>query len=147
MLIEFGEPIVITDTWVKDYQRDEQETVRRLTEQLARSLTGVTLNAPDWRTLRFIQTARRLYKPATAELSPGQYVELSRRFIDGYLLADNDPELMKLRDAIENYQSRLDLLGLKDYQLRQPLNTGRALRKLLSRSLKLLVLLPLATCV
>ncbi|MDX2427571.1 MAG: lysophospholipid acyltransferase family protein [Xanthomonadales bacterium] len=144
VLIEFGEPIVITDAWVKDYQRDEQETVRRLTDQLARSLTGVTLNAPDWRTLRFIQTARRLYKPATAELSPGQYIELSRRFIDGYLLADNDPELMKLRNAIENYQSRLDLLGLKDYQLRQPLNTGRALRKLLSRSLKLLVLLPLA---
>jgi len=62
-------------------------------------LLNATLNAPDWRTLRFIQTARRLYKPATAELSPGEYVELSRRFVDGYLLAENDAGLMKFRDA------------------------------------------------
>lgn len=144
VLIEFGEPIVISDEWVREYERDEQETVRKLTELLAGSLANVTLNAPDWRTLRFIQTARRLYKPATAELSPGQYVELSRRFVDGYLLAENDPELMKFRDAIEDYQSRLDLLGLKDYQLRQTVDTRRALRKLLWRSLRMLILLPFA---
>jgi glycerol-3-phosphate O-acyltransferase/dihydroxyacetone phosphate acyltransferase len=144
VLIEFGEPIVITDEWVKDYRGDEQVTVRRLTERLAKSLTCLTLNAPDWRILRFIQTTRRLYKPASVELSPGQYIELSRRFVDGYLVAENDAELMKFRDAVENYQSRLDLLGLKDYQLRRQINTSQALGKLLWRSLRMLLLLPLA---
>ncbi len=144
VLIEFGEPIVITEQWVNDYRQDEQETVRNLTTLLAESMVAVTLNAPDWRTLRFIQTARRLYKPATAELSPSQYIDLSRRFVEGYLLTENDPEMKKFRDAIEDYQSRLDLLGLKDYQLRKRVNTRRALRKLLIRSFRMLFLLPLA---
>jgi len=144
VMIEFGEPIEIDDQWIRDFQEDEQATVRKLTDHLAKALTVVTLNAPDWRILRFIQTTRRLYKPSTAELSPGQYIELSRRFVEGYLLAETDPELQKFRDEVEDYQSRLDLLGLKDYQLRQAINTGQALRKLLFRSLRMLILLPLA---
>jgi 1-acyl-sn-glycerol-3-phosphate acyltransferase len=111
VLIEFGEPIAIGEKWVRDYEKDEQETVRQLTEHLAQALRGVTLNAPDWRTLRFIQTARRLYKPSSAELTPGQYVELSRRFVDRYLAAIDDPEMQAFRDEVENYQSRLEMLG------------------------------------
>ncbi len=144
VLIEFGAPIVIDDQWVKDYQQDEQGTVRKLTEHLAAALTSVTLNAPDWRTLRFIQTARRLYKPASADLRPGEYVELSRRFVDGYLQAKEDPELQAFRDELENYQARLDMLDLKDFQLRQPVTLGRAFRKVMLRSLTMLALLPLA---
>lgn len=144
VLIEFGEPIEIDEQWVRDFQENEQATVRKLTDDLAEALTVVTLNAPDWRTLRFVQTTRRLYKPAAVELSPGQYVELSRRFVAGYLLAESDPELQKFRDDVEDYQSRLDLLGLKDYQLRQVINSGDVLRTLLLRSLRMLVLLPLA---
>ena len=144
VLIEFGEPIVVGDQWVQDYLRDEQGAVRRLTKHLAEALTNVTVNAPDWRTLRFIQTARRLYKPASAKLRPGEYVELSRRFVDRYLLAIKDPELQAFRDEVENYQARLDMLDLKDYQLRQPVTLGRAFRKVMLRSLTMLALLPLA---
>jgi glycerol-3-phosphate O-acyltransferase/dihydroxyacetone phosphate acyltransferase len=144
VLIEFGRPIVIGKQWVQDYQRDEQETVRALTEHLAKALTDVTLNAPDWRTLRFVQTARRLYKPASAEMAPGEYVELSRRFVDRYLLSIQDPEMQAFRLDVENYQARLDMLGLKDYQLRKPVTLGRAFRKIMLRSLSMLVLLPLA---
>jgi len=144
VLIEFGKPIVIGDQWVRDYQQDEQGTVRKLTDHLAAALTDVTLNAPDWSTMRTIQTARRLYKPASADLGPGDYVELSRRFVQGYLLASTDPQLQVLRGEIEDYQARLDMLGLKDYQLRQPLTMSRAVRKIMLRSLSMLVLLPLA---
>ena len=144
VLIEFGEPIDISDSLVESFQRDEQATVKNLTNVLATALSDVTLNAPDWQILRFIQTTRRLYKPATAELTPGQYVELSRRFVDGYLQAENDPELLEFRKEIENYQSQLDLLGLKDHQLRRPVKTSRTLRKLVQRSFKMLVLFPLA---
>ncbi len=144
VLIEFGKPIVIDNQWVRDYQQDEQATVRRLTKHLADALINVTLNAPDWRTLRFIQTARRLYKPSSAELSPGNYVELSRRFVDRYLQAIDDPELQAFRDDVENYQARLDMLGLKDYQLRQPVTLAHAIRKVILRSLTMLALLPIA---
>lgn len=144
VLIEFGKAIDIDERWVRDYAEKEQETVRELTEHLATMLKGVTLNAPDWRTLRFIQTARRLYKPASADLTPGQYVELSRRFVDRYLVAIDDPDMLAFREEIENYQSRLDMLGLKDYQLRNPVTFGQAFRKIMLRCLTMLLLLPLA---
>lgn len=144
VLIEFGEPLEIGEKWIGDHHNDERETVRQLTEYLAGALRNVTLNAPDWRTLRFVQTARRLYKPSSAELTPGQYVELSRRFVDRYLSAIDDPEMLSFRDEVENYQSRLEMLGLKDYQLRSPITLGYAFRKIMSRGITMLLLLPLA---
>ena len=142
--IEYGEPIDVGDQWVEEYNTDKEAAVRKLTEQMTTALGNVTLNAPDWRTLRFIQTARRLYKPRTADLSPRQYVRLSRRFVDSYLQEIENPEMQALRDDVENYQSRLDMLGLKDYQLRSNMTPGQAIRKMLTRSLKMLLLLPLA---
>jgi glycerol-3-phosphate O-acyltransferase/dihydroxyacetone phosphate acyltransferase len=144
VLIEFGEAIVVGDEWAEKYRQDEHKSVRELTEQLVSSLLGVTLNAPDWSTLRFVQTARRLYKPRTAQLSPGEYVELNRRFVDGYLQASDDPEMQAFRRGVEDYQARLDMLGIKDHQLRQPMSVGRAFRKLTLRLLTMLVFLPLA---
>lgn len=144
VLIQFGTPIILDEKWLQEYRHDAQSAVRHLTDTLAESLKRVTLNAPDWRTLRFIQTARRLYKPAAADLNPGDYMELNRRFIDRYLASMNDPELVELRDEVEDYQSELDILGLKDHQLRQPLSTGQAIGKMLLRSIQMFILLPLA---
>ncbi|MGI9206283.1 MAG: lysophospholipid acyltransferase family protein [Woeseiaceae bacterium] len=144
VLIEFGPPIVIDEKWVKRFQSDELTAINSLTDDLASALAGVTLNAPDWRTLRFIQTARRLYKPSSVVLSPAQYVELNRRFLDQYDLSLSNQELSELRHELEDYQAQLDLLGLKDYQLRQPVTLGHAFRKIIGRAMWMLVLLPLA---
>jgi len=144
VLLEFGQGIVVGDDWAAQYNDDNQGAVRDLTSHLAEALRVVTLNAPDWRTLRFAQAARRLYKPAHTELSPGVYVELSRRFVDGYLKAADDPEMRQFRDDVEDYQSRLDMFGLKDYQLRKPVAPGQAFRRLMTRLLTMLVLLPIA---
>jgi glycerol-3-phosphate O-acyltransferase/dihydroxyacetone phosphate acyltransferase len=144
VLIEFGEPIVIDDKWIQDYRLDERQTVRNLTDHLASALANVTLNAPDWRTLRIIQTVRRLYKPAKANLSPSEYIELNRRFVEGYLQDIHEPELQALSLEVEDYQARLDMLSLKDHQLRQPVTIADASRKVVLRSLTMLALLPLA---
>lgn len=144
VLIEFGQPIVIDDQWVAAYQEDEQAAVRKLTDHLAEALAGVTLNAPDWRTLRFTQTARRLYKPSSAILSPGEYVELNRRFVERYLEYADDPEMQAFQSAVEDYQARLDMLGLKDHQLRKPVTLGNAFRKITFRAFTMLALMPLA---
>jgi glycerol-3-phosphate O-acyltransferase/dihydroxyacetone phosphate acyltransferase len=144
VLIEFGEPIVIDDEWIQSYKQDERESVRKLTDHLSAALTNVTLNAPDWRTLRIIQTVRRLYKPATANLTPSEYIELNRRFVEGYLRDIHKPEMQSLSLEVEDYQARLDMLGLKDFQLRQPVTLANASRKVLLRGLTMLALLPLA---
>jgi len=144
VLIEFGEPIEIDEQWTRAYGDDQQAAVRRLTDRIGEALSSVTLNAPDWGTLRFIQAVRRLYKPSSAVLTPGEYVELSRRFVDGYLETMDDPDMQRMRRDVENYQARLDMLGLKDYQLRQPLTLSLAFRRVFFRSLMILLVLPFA---
>ena len=144
VLIEFGEPIVIDDAWIQKYKQNERESVRELTDHLTTALTSVTLNAPDWRTLRIIQTVRRLYKPATAKLTPSKYIELNRRFVEGYLQDIHKPTMQSLSLAVEEYQARLDMLGLKDHQLRQTVTLATASRKILTRGLTMIALLPLA---
>jgi len=142
--IEFGEPILISDEWMTKFADDERGTVRQLTEHLADALMAVTLNAPDWSTLRFVQAARRLYKPATANLSPGEYVELNRQFVESYLSKKDQPEMIEFRSEVDNYQTRLDALGLKDYQLRETVSVSKAFRRLMMRSISLMLLLPIA---
>lgn len=144
VLIEFGEPIVIDEKRLERFGQDEQQTVLDLTAELKVALRGVTLNAPDWRTLRFIQAARRLYKPTAVQLTPSQYVELSRRFVDAYVEDRHDPEIVALTDAVEDYQAQLDLFGLKDYQLRQPVSLGTTFKRMFVRTLTMLLLLPFA---
>ncbi len=144
VLIEFGEPIVIDEAWIEKFIADERGAVLELTNYLANSLKAVTLNAPDWSTLRFIQTARRLYKPATAHLTPSTYVELNRRFVETWEKSGHEPEMVAFRKEIEDYQSRLEALGLKDYQMRQKISVGKAFRRLMGRSLLAMMMLPVA---
>lgn len=144
VLIEFGRPVTISREMIDVYEADEQAAVRKLTDDLAEMLKEVTLNAPDWRTLQFVQTTRRLYKPGKVTLTPAEYVELNRRFVATYLEAAKDPQIESFRDDVENYQSRLDILGLKDHQLRQTVSVGKAFRRLIARSVTMLLLLPIA---
>lgn len=144
VLLEFGDAIIVGDEWAAEYEKDEQQAVRALTEKLAQALSAVTLNAPDWNTLRFTQTIRRLYKPSSVALSPAQYIELNRRFVSRYSEFSDDPEMVAFQAEVEDYQAQLEMLGLKDHQLRRPVSLASLTRKLLFRSFMMLLLLPLA---
>jgi len=80
------------------------------------SIQSLTINADDWSTFRALHTARDLYIPLNVELTSANHVELTRRFAVGYKAAlAKDPEnIIALRKNIENYQMRLDMLGLTD---------------------------------
>ncbi len=143
-LLHFGEPISVDAEWLSAYETSAVATVRAFTDHIADALAKVTLNAPDWETLRFIHAARRLYKPTSVSLTPGTYVELSRRFVEGYLATAARPEIQQLRGDVENYQAHLDLLGLKDHHLREALGAVDSWRGVLWRSLAVVALLPLA---
>ena len=129
---------------VKAYRTDKVETVRQLTAELRERLSRVTLNAPDWATLRFIHAARRLYKPMSANLTPSIYVALSRRFVEHYARFAGEPDIQRLRARIETYQSQLELLGLKDHQLNHPVSARIAMTTIIWRTALVLLLLPLA---
>ncbi len=144
VVVEFGDPILVGRDWSARYRDDEQDAVRELTGELGEALMAVTLNAPDWRTIRLAQITRRLYKPSAAVLTAQQYVELNRRFIKGWEELQGDAELAAFKNAAEDYQARLDMLGLRDYQVRSKVSLAKATRKIVARALWVLLLLPLA---
>ncbi len=144
VLLRFGVPISIDKHRLAAYGKDKSDAVRRLTSDLRGRLSRVTLNAPDWDTLRFIHAARRLYKPMSANLTPSIYVDLSRRFLEHYARFAGEPEIQRLRAEIEAYQTQLDLLGLKDHQLNHPVSAHIAMTRIVWRTALVILLLPLA---
>ncbi|MYJ73845.1 MAG: hypothetical protein F4089_01585 [Gammaproteobacteria bacterium] len=144
VLLQFATPIPMDDARLEAYQRDEVGTVRQLTAELGERITRVTLSAPDWATLRFVHAARRLYKPTSAKLTPASYVDLSRRFAERYALFAEEPDVERLRIEIEAYQAELDGLGLKDHQLSHPVSASNAIRRIVWRTVLVIVLFPLA---
>ena len=144
VLLHFAAPMPIDEHRLAAYENDAVGTVRQLTGELRERLSGVTLNAPDWATLRFIHAARRLYKPMSAKLTPTTYVDLSRRFVEHYSRFAGEPDIQRLRGTIEAYQAQLDLLGLKDYQLSHPVSARIAMERIVWRTAQVILLLPLA---
>ena len=144
VLLHFAAPMPIDEHRLAAYENDAVGTVRQLTGELRERLSRVTLNAPDWATLRFIHAARRLYKPMSAKLTPTTYVDLSRRFVEHYSRFAGEPDIQRLRGAIEAYQAQLDLLGLKDYQLSHPVSARIAMKRIVWRTAQVILLLPLA---
>ncbi len=143
VLLHFGAPMPIDEQGLAAYGNDDAETVRELTAELRGRLSRVTLNAPDRATLRFVHAARRLYKPVAAKLTPATWVELSRRLVDRYTRIAGEPDIQRLRAGIEAYQSRLELLGLKDHQLGHPVGVRMATTRIVWRMALVLLLLPL----
>ncbi len=144
VLIHFGEPIRVDGSWSERHAQEPREAVRALTDVIEDNLKALTVNAPDWETMRILHTARRIYKPQGVHLSLLEYAELMRRFAEGYARAAEDPEILALREGLEAYRDGLDQLALRDHDLRRDLGFGQAFAKLLGRLLYLLVLLPLA---
>eukprot|EP01114_Cavostelium_apophysatum_P017398 TRINITY_DN5160_c0_g1_i1.p1 TRINITY_DN5160_c0_g1~~TRINITY_DN5160_c0_g1_i1.p1 ORF type:complete len:393 (+),score=42.45 TRINITY_DN5160_c0_g1_i1:330-1508(+) len=115
-LVTFGNPMVIGDQELSYYKQDEHKAVDDLTRQLTEVLEGLTVNAPDWSTLRLLNTARSLYIPEGSELSLDRQTQLGRNFARGYIGAveQNKEQVVRLRKHLENYQLKLDVLGLTD---------------------------------
>ena len=144
VLLHFAAPMPVDKNSVAAYRNDKVGTVRQLTGELRERLSRVTLNAPDWATLRFIHAARRLYKPISTKLTPATYVDLSRRFVEHYTRFAGEPDIQRLRAEIEAYQTQLELLGLKDFQLSHTVSVRIAMTRIVWRTALVILLFPLA---
>jgi len=103
----------------------------------------LTLNTPDWDTMKLAHAARRLYM-ADVTLSLPEYVEVTRRFSDFYNKSKGDQKVEELRADIATYQEKLESLHLQDSQVREEWTVSHATWKLIDRLIFLLILLPLA---
>lgn len=142
VLIQFGDPIRLTEADLADYREDERASVRQLTDDIERHLRSLTVNAEDWDTIRVLDGVRRLYQPR--KLSLEERVELARRFNTHFPEVKDEPEVVALVDRVGRYLDRLAASGIADIELRRPFSPAQRARKLARHGMLLLVWLPLA---
>lgn len=127
VLVQFGPPII-----VEPARESTPDEVRELTTEIETSLRRLTINAPDWDTVRALDVVRRLYQPQ--EISIEDRVELARRFNAYYGAVAAHPQVVSLMSRVRAYQQKLDELGITDRELARDLSklevTGRVLRHL-----------------
>jgi 1-acyl-sn-glycerol-3-phosphate acyltransferase len=127
VLVHYGQPIVIQPGGQSD-----PETVKTVTTALDGAMRRLTINAPDWETVRALDVVRRLYQPQ--EISIEDRVELARRFNQYYASVASDPRVIDIMVRVRAYQQKLDELGITDRELARDLSkfeiSGRVLRHL-----------------
>jgi glycerol-3-phosphate O-acyltransferase/dihydroxyacetone phosphate acyltransferase len=123
-IVEFGAPLFIDPNTLDSFKQGgkvKREVCNDLLERIQDSMRSVIVTAPDYETLQFIHTCRRLFQQA--EMSASEKQDLARRFSEGYrrLLAQskgNPPkEWVDMYDGIMKYQKELEDLGIRDYQV------------------------------
>ncbi|KAK4689722.1 hypothetical protein P7C73_g377, partial [Tremellales sp. Uapishka_1] len=131
-VVEFGPPITVDPELVQLFKEGgpkKREACGKLLEQVHDGLKAVTLRAPDWDTMMMIQAGRRLYKTPGQHLTLGQVVELSKRFMEGYLHYQHEPRIIELRKRISAYNRLLRDMSLADHQVERA--TNRSVKSLL----------------
>lgn len=111
VMVQYGEPLELAPAAASE----TQEQVRTLTEEISAALRRLTINAPDWDTVRALDVVRRLYQPAGISIE--ERVELARRFNSYYPRVADAPRVVETMQKVRDYQQALDELGVTDREL------------------------------
>ncbi|ORY05758.1 hypothetical protein K493DRAFT_333407 [Basidiobolus meristosporus CBS 931.73] len=149
-VVEFGDPLTIPRHLVEQFREGgaaKREAIGKFMDTISNALKSVTINAPDYETLMVIQAGRRLYKPAHRKLRTTQVVNLTRRFVAGYLHFKDEPAVKDFRNRVLAYNRLLKDHGLRDHQVKKmQMSFPRALllftSRLLTISIMALIALP-----
>ncbi|KAF7724576.1 hypothetical protein EC973_000884 [Apophysomyces ossiformis] len=151
-VISYGQPIEIDREDVEKFKKggkEKREAVTRLLDQSDEAFKTVTINAPDYDTLKMIQAARRLYRPSSPNQGRPtikQIVKLNRYFVLGWAKLKGDPRLPTLTRKVKLYNDMLSFFGIRDYQVEKlNISPARAAILLAQRLIKLLFLAGLGT--
>lgn len=129
VLVQYGAPIVAAGD------------AREVTVAIQTGLERLTINAPDWDTVRALDVVRRLYQPQ--EISIEERVELARRFNAYYAQVAADARVVDLMHEVRAYQRKLDELGLSDRELARDLSKREVSARVLRHFVLMAFVLPL----
>ncbi len=146
--VDVGKQMRISDAMVELYRNPATKklAVSQLLEEMRSALEMVTLQAPDYETLKVIRTARRIYQ-GKVSLSAKEYVELNIRFTSAYQKWKDDEEFSQLMLDIGEYLQHARALGLTDKEVRdlRPLGSLRTLLNSLNEVFNTFVLICIVT--
>ena len=113
VVVQYGQPIMLSKERLEHFRADKKSEVKKLTDEMEHILYSLTLNSPDWETMRLLHAARRIYF-GDQHMTVAEYVEITRRFSQFYMKSKDHPDVQNLRKDIATYQDKLDELHLKD---------------------------------
>jgi glycerol-3-phosphate O-acyltransferase/dihydroxyacetone phosphate acyltransferase len=122
VLVQYGRALALGDDWKERYAADSRQAARELTDDVELALRALTINAPDFETLRVLDGGRRIYVPDDRDLSLAEEAEITRRLVSHWESKKHLPEIRDFFADIESYLSLLDALGLSDWDLRKPIS-------------------------
>eukprot|EP01060_Flectonema_neradi_P005515 TRINITY_DN1367_c8_g1_i1.p1 TRINITY_DN1367_c8_g1~~TRINITY_DN1367_c8_g1_i1.p1 ORF type:complete len:618 (+),score=106.22 TRINITY_DN1367_c8_g1_i1:56-1909(+) len=115
--IEFGQPMHVTDEMYSSFQADRQQGISLFMNKLSAAMAEVTIQCPDWRTLKIVHHVRRLYQPGRIKLDVAEYLRTTRRFAQGMTLVKDLPETEDFVKKLEQYQDLLKKYLVTDHQV------------------------------
>jgi len=136
VLVQYGPALTVTPAIA-----DSPDEVRTVTDEIGAGLRRLTINAPDWDTVRALDVVRRLYQPH--EVSIEDRVELARRFNAYYGAVAADPRVIELMSRVRAYQDKLDELGVSDRELARDLSKLEVLARVVRHVVLVAFWLPL----
>jgi glycerol-3-phosphate O-acyltransferase / dihydroxyacetone phosphate acyltransferase len=136
VLVQYGPPLTITTAIA-----DTPDEVRTVTDEIGAGLRRLTVNAPDWETVRALDVVRRLYQPQ--EISIEERVELARRFNTYYGDVAANPRVAALMLRVRAYQERLDDVGVSDRELARDLSKLEVFARVIRQVMLIAFWLPL----
>lgn len=115
--IEFGKPLEPSAECIEQFRTAKRDAVGSLLKTLDSSLRSVTINVPDWASLKFLHAFRRLYHPPHIILETRDYLRLARRLAVLIMDHDADPKFADFRIKVENYLDYCNALLIRDSQV------------------------------
>ena len=118
--LDVGDAIELTAQQVSDYKaggEEKKKAIADVLEQVHKSLRLVTATAPSYRVLHLLWAIRRLYTPDNVKLTVTQKLELTRRFESYYAKMKETDAGKELEERVNAYNDKLNLLGIRDYQV------------------------------
>ncbi|KAI0266804.1 hypothetical protein BC834DRAFT_969315 [Gloeopeniophorella convolvens] len=119
----------------------EYDNIRLVTAQMHRQIAIGTFDAPSWDLIWTAKAATPIYAPLGTAMSLGDYVRVTRTFLEAFKLGQlppdpnsstgsassegsaegSDEDIMKLKEDLQTYQSELHQLRIRDDRIRRPL--------------------------
>ncbi|KAH7888706.1 hypothetical protein F5I97DRAFT_737160 [Phlebopus sp. FC_14] len=137
-------------------------SIREVTARMHQQISCRTIDAPSWDLVRSAKVASRLYVPLGTHMSLGDYVRVTRTFVEAFKASEDvedkgitasgehvqraleDHEIRRLRQDLRNYQDQLVRWGIKDDRVRRPLLRHTILFRMLIRLTWFLCLLTIS---
>lgn len=111
-------PTELVDAFIEGGEAKRQATTALMTF-IEEALGAVTVSAPDYATLEFFWTLRRLVKSGAGCMSISQQVEFARTFSTANPAVLQHPRVQAMREMTADYNAALKSFGLRDYQVSQ----------------------------